>query len=270
LAKGLEFYQQYQNNPRITATFAPHAPYTISDQTFIKIQERASELDVKINLHLHETLDEINQSLATYKKRPIKRLHDLGFLSSQVLAIHCANLNEEDLDIFCATQPSVIHCPESNMKLASGICPIEKLRYLDINVALGTDSVASNNDLDMLSEMRQASFLSKVSTGNSLSYKANETIDLATINGAKALGIDKKLGTLKKGKLADFIAINVDDIEMLPIYDPIAQVVYASNRNQVSDVWVGGKQLMKNRQLLTLDEQALKEKARKWGEKIRG
>ncbi|MDP3561471.1 MAG: TRZ/ATZ family hydrolase [Legionellaceae bacterium] len=268
--KGIDFYEQYKNNTLITPTFAPHAPYTVSDQSFMRIKELADSFNLKINLHLHETNVEIEQSLTEFKKRPIKRLHDLGLLSPQLLAIHATQLNEEDLDILAQTKTHIIHCPESNMKLASGICPVEKLQSLGVNVALGTDSVASNNDLDMISEMRTATFLSKVSTMSPVSLNADETLALATLNGAKALGIDHMVGSLSKGKTADFIAIHLDEIETLPIYDPVIQLVYSCGRQQVSDVWVAGKQLMKNRELLTLNEREIVEKARFWGQKIRG
>ena len=268
--KGMDFYEQYKNHPSITTTFAPHAPYTVSDASFMRIKELAESLKLKVNLHLHETQDEINGSIEQFGKRPIKRLHDLGFLSEDVIAIHMANLNEEDLDILAITKPNIVHCPESNMKLASGICPVENLRKLGLNVALGTDSVASNNDLDMLSEMKSAALLAKLANLNPESLKAEDAIALATINGARAIGQDHKIGSLKAGKAADFITIKADDIEMLPIYSPSVQIVYASNRQQVSDVWVNGKQLMKNKQLVTINEQEIREKAIYWGDKIRG
>ncbi|MCR9191285.1 MAG: TRZ/ATZ family hydrolase [Gammaproteobacteria bacterium] len=262
--KGLEFYEQYKDHDFITPTFAPHAPYTVSDASFSRIKELSDKLDIKINLHLHETQTEIDQSMTEYQKRPIKRLHDLGLLSPQLLAVHTTQLNAEDLDILSQTKPHVIHCPESNMKLASGICPVDPLKELGINIALGTDSVASNNDLNMISEMRTATFLSKVSTLNPISCNADDTLELATLNGAKALGMDHFIGSLKKGKAADFIAINLDEIETLPVFDPVVQTIYSSSRQQVSDVWVAGRQLMKDRQLLTLNEAELKEKARRW------
>lgn len=268
-AKGLEFYEQYKDHPLVTTTLAPHAPYTVCDDSFIRVQAIAEKHALKINLHLHETLDEINQSLAQFNKRPIKRLYDLGFLSKDVIAIHMANLNDEDLDILAKAKPSVVHCPESNLKLASGICPVAKLKSAGINVALGTDSVASNNDLDMFSEMRQATFVSKYITSNPESLTAFDSIELATHNGAKALGMEHIIGTLEKGKAADFIAIALDEIETLPLYNPVSQIVYSSGRSQVSDVWVAGKQLMKNRMLMTLDEDELKEKARVWGARIK-
>ena len=266
--KGLEFYEEYKHHPLITPTWAPHSPYAISDQTFIRTQEMAEQLDLKINLHLHETEDEINHSLQNYKKRPIKRLHDLGFLSSRVIAIHSTCLNEEDLNIYAATQPSIVHCPSANLKLASGICPVKKLQTLGLTIALGTDSVCSNNDLNMINEMRSANFLSKISTMNPLSLNAMDTIAMATMNGAKTLGNATQTGSLKIGKAADFIAMDLDEIETLPIFNIPAQVVYASSRQQVTDVWVAGQQLMKDRVLLTLDETDLKSKAHFWGDKI--
>lgn len=266
--RGLEFYEEYKNHPLITTTFAPHAPYTISDATFMRIKEIADSLSLKINLHLHETMDEINQSLATFNKRPIKRLDDLGFLSPNVISVHSVNINAEDLEILSRTKPQIVHCPESNMKLASGICPLLALKEAGLNVGLGTDSVASNNDLNMIAEMRQANFLAKISTQNSLSLNAAETLQLATLDGAKVLGIEHLVGSLEKNKAADFIAMDLNAIETLPIYDPLAQVVYSSGREQVTDVWVAGKQLMKNRTLLTIDEEAVKAKAKFWGGKI--
>ena len=224
----------------------------------------ADALHLKINMHVHETQAEIEHSLTNYKKRPIQRLRELGLLSSDLIAIHSVQLNEEDLNILSDTRPSIVHCPISNMKLASGICPVEMLRGRGLNVALGTDSVASNNNLDMINEMRTATLLSKVSTLNPESLNVDDTIELATLNGARALGMDKKIGSLQPGKAADMIAIGFDEIETLPMFDPLVQIVYASSRHQVSDVWVAGKQLMKDRQLLTLDEKALKEKARLW------
>ncbi len=214
-------------------------------------------------------MDEINQSLTQFNKRPIKRLHDLGLLSPQLLAIHSANLNEEDLNILQITKPSIVHCPESNMKLASGICPVERLQSLGINVALGTDSAASNNDLDMISEMKSANFLAKITSMNPISMSAHETIKLATLGGAKALGVDHLIGSLSQGKAADFIAIDLNQVETLPTFDPVAQIVYSSGRHQVSDVWVAGKHLMHKRKLLTLDEEQIKEKAIYWGNRIR-
>lgn len=177
-------------------------------------------------------------------------------------------IDDQDLEILEAQRPQIVHCPESNMKLASGICPISKLQALKLNVALGTDGAASNNDLDMISEMRNATFLAKLVTHDSTTLSATETITLASLNGAKALGIDHITGTLSSGKAADFIAIRLNEIETLPLYHPESQIVYAASRHQVTDVWVAGKPLMKNRQLLTIDENEVKEKAAYWQRKL--
>lgn len=269
-AKGLEFCEQYQHHPRIRPVLAPHAPYTVSDASFQRVQAIADEYDLKINLHLHETEGEVTRALADSGKRPIQRLHDLGLMSPRLIAIHMAALNEADIDIVAKTKPAVVHCPESNMKLACGISPVTQLAQAGIKVALGTDSASSNNDLDMISEMRTASLLAKLSTGNPEALPVAEILGMATRNGAAALGIADETGSLVTGKAADITAIRLDDVETLPIYHPLSQLVYASNRQQVTDVWVGGKQLLKNRVLTTLDEAALKAKAREWQAKIKG
>lgn len=264
LQKGRVFCDTYHQHPFITPILSPHAPYTVSDESFMRVLDMAESLQLKINLHLHETADEINQSINQYQKRPIKRLYDLGFLSSRVLAVHMTQIDEEDLEILGITRPSIVHCPESNMKLASGICPLIALQNKKLNIALGTDSVASNNDLNMINEMRTAAFMAKVATQDPVCMNTDETFAMATVNGAKALGVDHIIGTLAPGKSADFIAINLDEIETLPVHDPMVQIIYSSGRHQVSDVWVAGKQLLKNRELLTIDEEAIKAKARLW------
>ncbi|MDX1901673.1 MAG: TRZ/ATZ family hydrolase [Gammaproteobacteria bacterium] len=267
-ARGLEFLEQYRNHPRVTTTLAPHAPYTVSDATFMRVKDIAEQYDLKINCHLHETTDEVNQSLEQFKMRPIERLHKLGLISPRLIAIHMTALENADFDILAKGKPSVVHCPESNMKLASGVCPVTHLQSLGLNVALGTDGAASNNDLDMISEMRSAALLAKVSTRDPQALSAQHAFSLATINGAKALGVDHFTGSLQKGKAADCIAIKLDEIETLPLYHPTSQIVYAASRNQVTDVWVAGKQLLKNRILTTLDESELKKSVHRWQEKL--
>ena len=268
-AKGLEFYEQYKNHPFITATVAPHAIYTVAEKNLLRVKEVAEKYNLKISMHIQETADEVNQSLEQTKLRPLKRLQNIGLVSPRLIAVHMTQINEEDLAILQAEKPNIVHCPESNMKLASGICPVEKLRSLGINVALGTDGSASNNDLNMLGEMRSASLLAKLSTHNPESLPAEESLKLATLHGAKALGIDHITGSLTIGKAADIVAIHLDEIETLPLYHPVSQIVYAAARNQVTDVWVAGKQLLKNRKLTTLDEKELIAKAKSWGKKIK-
>ena len=269
IQKGLAFHDQYAQHPLINATFAPHAIYTESDASLIKVGKLAQQHGLKVNMHIQETEGEVRDSLAKTNKRPLQRLDEMGLVNPDLIAVHMTQINEEDMAIIEAKKPNIVHCPESNMKLASGTCPVTHLLKADINVALGTDGAASNNDLDMISEMRSAAFLAKLSNLNPESLPTHTALKMATINGAKALGIDKITGSLSKTKSADFIAINLDEIETLPLYHPESQIIYAAGKHQVTDVWVAGKQLMRNRQLLTIDETAIKEKAKRWASKIK-
>lgn len=268
-SKALDFYQQYKNHERITPTLAPHSTYTVSIEHLEKVKELAGQYNLKTNIHLQEAPSEILGSLEKYKKRPLERLNDIGMVSPNLIAIHMTQLVESDFDILKKTKPSIVHCPESNMKLSCGACPVDKLISLGINVALGTDGAASNNDLDMISEMRSAAFLGKLSTNNPKALPAETVLQMATLNGAKALGIDHLTGSLTPGKAADFIAIDLDQIETQPLYHPVSQIVYASSRNQVTDVWINGKHLLKDRKLMTLDEKELLMKAKTWRKKIK-
>ncbi len=264
LHKGLELYEQYRHHPLLTTAFAPHAPYTVSDDNLIKINALAEELDIPVHIHLHETTDEIQQSLSNFSQRPIKRLEQLGLLSPSLLAVHMTQLQTDEFEVLQRYGVNVVHCPQSNMKLASGFCPVSRLLDNNINIALGTDGAASNNDLDMLGELQSAALLAKAVSGNAASVPAYIALRMATINGAKALGIDTITGSLVKGKAADIIAINLDAIETQPIYHPVSQIVYSATREQVSDVWVQGKHLLKGRRLMTVDIEKIKEQAREW------
>ena len=268
LVKGEQVHDKYRHNTHIHTAFAPHAPYTVSDGPLQRINILAEELDIPIHMHIHETADEVKQSEERHGQRSIQRLHELGLLSPRLIAVHMTQLTEEEITLLNAQGVHVVHCPESNLKLASGFCPVSELLQRDINVALGTDGAASNNDLDMLGEMRTAALLAKGTSGNSSVLPAHQALQMATINGAKALGIDHITGSLTKGKAADVIAINLDTIESQPLYDPVSHIVYAANRNQITDVWVAGKQLLKNRTLTTIEEKSVLSKSRDWQEKI--
>lgn len=267
--KGLEFLAEYKNHPLVKTTLAPHAIYTVAEPTLLKVKDIAEKYNLKINMHIHETADEINQSLAQTNMRPLRRLQKIDMVSPRLIAVHMTQVDDEDFEILQAHMPHVVHCPESNMKLASGSCPVVEFQKLGINVALGTDGAASNNDLNMLGEMRSAAFHAKLLTQNPESLEAKKILTMATLNGAKALGMDHLIGSLTVGKAADFIAINLDEIETLPLYHPESQIVYAASRSQVTDVWVGGKQLMRNRKLLTIDETEVMHKAKYWAGKIK-
>jgi 5-methylthioadenosine/S-adenosylhomocysteine deaminase len=268
LLKGEQVHDKYRHNSHIHTAFAPHAPYTVSDEPLQRINILAEELDIPVHMHIHETADEVKQSEEQHGQRSIQRLHELGLLSPRLLAVHMTQLTQDEIALLSAQGVHVVHCPESNLKLASGFCPVSDLLQEGINVALGTDGAASNNDLDMLGEMRTAALLAKGTSGNSSALPAYQALEMATINGAKALGIDHITGSLTKGKAADVIAIDLDSIESQPLYDPISHIVYAANRNQVSDVWVAGRQLMKNRELTSIEEKSVLNKSREWQEKI--
>lgn len=268
-SKGLDFYEKYKNHARITPTMAPHAMYTVSEDAYLlKAREIAEQYDLKINMHVQEPKNEIDIIQQQCQLRPLQRLKKLGLLTPRLIAIHLLHVNDEDMELLAEHKPNIVHCPESNMKLASGTCPVTDLLARNVNVALGTDGAASNNDLNMLGEMRTAAFLAKHVTGNPESLPATSALKMATLNGARALGADNQIGSLRIGKAADFAAIQLEEIETQPVYHPISQIVYAASRQQVTDVWVAGKQLLKNRKLTTLDEQELLAKARYWGGKI--
>lgn len=268
--KGMAFYEQYKNHERIVPVMAPHSTYTLSKDQLKQAKQLADQHHLKIHIHLQESAAEVENVYKQHGERPLERLHHLDMINPQLIAVHMTEINDRDFEILQQMKPNIVHCPESNMKLASGICPVDKLLKHGINVALGTDGAASNNDLDMITEMRSAAFLSKISTRHPESLSAETVLQMATINGAKALGIDAMTGSLKVGKAADFIAIDLDALETQPVYHPISQIVYAASRHQVTDVWVAGKQLLKNRQLTTFDEKILLHHVKLWQQKISG
>lgn len=268
LSKGLALHDELRHNPLVTAAFAPHAPYSVSDEPLLKIRTLAAELDRPIHMHLHETQDEIDQGRQHYGMRPMKRLKQLDVLGPSFVAVHMTQLTDEEIAQFAESGGSVVHCPESNLKLASGFCPVARLIDAGINVAIGTDGAASNNDLDVMGEMRAAALLAKAVSNNAAAVPAHTALRMATLNGAKALGLEADIGSLEVGKAADITAIRLDDLETQPLYDPISNVVYAAGRHQVSDVWVAGRRLLKNRELTTLDIEELFQKTAAWREKL--
>jgi len=269
IEKGLALHEQLRHEALITTTFAPHAPYTVSDEPLSQIRTLSDELELQVHMHVHETEHEVQEQQQKTNQTPIQRLHDLGLLNPSFMAVHMTQLTDKDIQLIANTGSHIVHCPESNLKLASGFCPITKCIEAGINVALGTDGAASNNDLDMFGEMRTAALLAKGVSGDASAVPAITALKMATINGAKALGIDNYTGSLSIGKSADVIAIDLDQIETQPLYDPISQIVYATNRQQVTDVWVAGKQLLKHRQLTTLNIDDLRLKISKWQERLK-
>lgn len=262
--KGLQLRDDYKSFERITIGFGPHAPYTVSDQPFARIVTLAEELQAPIQIHLHETASEVDEAVQTKGQRPIARMKDLGVLGPNTQCVHMTQLTDEDIATVKETGASVVHCPESNMKLASGICPIQKLLDNDITVALGTDGPASNNDLDMFGELASAALLAKVGARDAAAVSAESALYMATMGGAKALGIDKITGSLETGKKADLIAVSMDDINLMPCYNVMSQLVYNNRHTRVSHMWVSGKILLSDGKLLTINAAEVKQKAAHW------
>ena len=268
LRQAVELFGDLKHHPRIKIAFGPHAPYTVGDENLEKVRVIAEELDAAIHMHVHETAFEVQQSVEQRGERPLARLGRLGLLGPRFQAVHMTQISDDDLALLVESNSSVIHCPESNLKLASGFCPVERLWQAGVNVAVGTDGAASNNDLDLLGETRTAALLAKAVAGSATALDAHRALRMATLNGARALGLDQEIGSLEVGKAADMVAFDLSGLARQPIYDPVSQLIYASGRDCVQHVWVGGKPLLEDRRLTRLDEQQLGATARAWGQRI--
>jgi 5-methylthioadenosine/S-adenosylhomocysteine deaminase len=269
LHKGQLLHDHYRHHPRISTSYAPHAPYTVSDSTLEAVVMNAEELDVAIHMHVHETEAELSASIEQYGIRPLERLKQLGLLSPRLIAVHMTQLNEQEIEWCTQAGIHIAHCPNSNLKLASGFSPVAELVQRGINMTIGTDSASSNNTLDMFAEMKQAALLAKGVAQDASAIPAHTALEMATINAAKSLGIDDITGSLEVGKAADMIAVDLTSIESQPCYDIISQLVYASGRDKVTDVWVAGQQLLKERQLTTLNQSKIIANSQQWAQKIR-
>ncbi len=268
LSKGLALRDELRNEPLLSFCLAPHAPYTVSDKSLRQIATFASELDLPVHMHVHETVAEIEQSLKEHGVRPLQRLADLGLLGPGLIAVHTVHLEPREIELFAQHGCHVAHCPSSNLKLASGLAPVRALLAAGVNVALGTDGAASNNRLDMFAEIRLAALLAKGITGDATALPAWQALEMATLGAARALGLDSKIGSLRPGKFADLAAVRLDDIETSPCYDPLSHLVYAAGREQVSHVWVNGKLVLDDRQLTTIDTQEVIATAAYWRARI--
>ncbi|MGR9054166.1 MAG: TRZ/ATZ family hydrolase [Gammaproteobacteria bacterium] len=268
IEKGLALHERLRHEPLITTLFAPHAPYTVSDEPLKKIRTFADQLEIPIQMHVHETAHEVEHAFGANGKRPLQRLHELGLIDPSFMGVHMTQLSDNEIDRFAEAGAHIVHCPESNLKLASGFCPVARCLDRGINVALGTDGAASNNDLDMLGEMRTAALLGKAVAGDASAVPAFSALQMATINGAKALGLDREIGSLVAGKAADVVALDLSLLETQPLYCPISQIVYAASRQQVTDVWVAGRRLLKQRRLTTLDPEELSERLDTWHRRL--
>lgn len=259
----LEHYAKPEHE-LLSFSWAPHAPYTLQDTHFKQLAEHALDTQLPIHIHLHETAHEIQMSHDQYGCRPLQRLKDLGLLEHKLQAVHMTQIEDEDIGLLKDHDIHIITCPESNLKLASGFCPVHKLIEADINVAIGTDGAASNNDLDMLGESKTTALLAKGIANDPTAVSAHTALRMATLNGAMALGLENKIGSIVPGKLADLIAIKLDDCHNAPGHHPHSELVYTSNRHQVTDVWIAGKRLVKERALQTLNPVDLATKAADW------
>lgn len=269
LQKGFAAHDTWRNNPLITSSIAPHAPYTVSNKTFESIITYAEQLSLSIHTHLHETQDEIIQSEAQYGLRPIQRLAEFGLLGPNFVAAHCVHLLSNEIDLLAEYGCHVAHCPSSNLKLASGIAPLTQLLAKGVNVGLGTDGAASNNRLDIFSEMRLSALLAKGVSGDATVVPAYQALAMATINAAKALGLDDKIGSIEVGKFADLAAVKLSDITTAPYYDPISHLVYACGREHVTHTWVAGELRYSNGIYASIEPNELKEIINSWQPKLR-
>ncbi len=247
LRKGLATRDVFRNDPLVSFTLAPHAPYTVADLTLKRIAVLAEELDLPIHTHVHETDDEISESIAKHGCRPLQRLDRLGLVSERLIAVHAVQLNEHEIALLAQRGCSVAHCPASNLKLGSGFAPIAKLSAAGVNVAIGTDGAASNNRIDMLAELRLAALLAKGVAHDASVFGAPEALESATLGGARALGLDRSIGSIEVGKQADLVAFDLAAVQTQPMYDVVSQIVYAAGRDQVTDVWIAGAPVVHKR-----------------------
>lgn len=267
-SKGLKVHDESRSLSLISTMFTPHAPYTVSDEPLLQTRTYADELQIPIHMHVHETAQEISDAKDAGQVRPLQRLEQLGLLNPRMIAVHMTELSDAEIELVALQGVHVVHCPNSNAKLASGQCRVTDLIEAGVNVALGTDSAASNNNLDMLAEMRAAALGSKQQSGNAEALPAWQALEMATLNGARALNQQHKIGSLVVGKAADICAINLKNIATQPVYDPLSQLIYSASRQQVSDVWVDGKAVLTQHQLQAIDVDKLLENVASWGEKI--
>lgn len=267
--RACELHDNWRDDALIGTAFAPHAPYTVSDANFERVRMLADQLDLPVHLHTHETAQEIADSLKLHGQRPLARLDRLGLVNDRLIAVHMTQLTEGEIHLCAERGVSVVHCPESNLKLASGFCPACALVRAGVNLAIGTDGCASNNDLDMFSENRTAAILAKAVANDATALDAATTLRAATLGGARALGFGDKIGSIEVGKQADLACVDLSVLETQPLHHVLSQLVYAAGRHQVSDVWIAGQPKLVQRELVGMDVAAITANARQWRDRIR-
>lgn len=268
IRKGLRLHDQVKDSGLVGVAFGPHAPYTVGDETLCRIRTLADELDLPIHMHVHETAFEVEESIRQFGMRPLQRLHQLNLLTPRLQAVHMTQLDQSDVALIAELGVSVVHCPESNLKLGSGFCPTHRLLEAGVNLALGTDGAASNNDLDMLGEMRTAALLAKGLASDPTVLDAHAALRMATLGGAQALCLGDEIGSLEVGKAADMAAVDLSGLASQPVYNPVSQLLYTCSASQVSDVWVGGREKLRDGRLRGLDQAKLLSEAQQWARQI--
>ncbi|MBO6849274.1 MAG: TRZ/ATZ family hydrolase [Marinobacter sp.] len=268
LSKGAAFIEQWQGNGYIMPAIGPHAPYTVSDEPMRRAAALSAETGARLQIHLHETAFEVGEAVEKSGQRPTRRLAELGVLNTLTQCVHMTQIDDSDIELLTQTGAHVIHCPESNLKLASGLCPVQKLTDAGVNVAIGTDGAASNNNLDLFGEMNTAAMVAKVVAGDAAALPAHHAIAMATLHGARALGRDHELGSLAAGKLADLIAVDLSDPFLQPVYDPASHLVYSNHGRQVSHSWINGVPQVQDGRLTRIDVPDLMLRVRSWSERI--
>ena len=245
LRKSEALIRDLEGDEFVHATIAPHAPYTVSDESLARCAELSDRYGVPIHIHVGETATEVTDSLKVHGMRPIDRLEKLGLLNDRLIAVHSVHADASDIGKMAAAHASMCHCPSSNLKLASGFSPLAAFMKAGVNVGIGTDSAASNDKLDMLAETRLAAMLAKAVAGDPTVAKVFDMIEAATLGGARALHWDSEIGSLEKGKAADIIAVELSGAECLPVSDPAAQLLYSASREHVTHTWVAGELIAK-------------------------
>ena len=266
--RALQVHDDLRSSELLTTALAPHAPYTVSDEGFQSIKMYAEELDIPIHLHLHEAATEVDAAVAETGMRPFKRMSDMGLLSPALQAIHMTQLTDAEISQLAIHGVHVVHCPESNLKLASGFCRVKDLISAGVNVCIGTDGAASNNNLDMLEEIRSTALLAKGVSLDATAVSAHQALAMATINGARMLGLDEQIGSLEVGKMADITAVDLSALNFQPVHHPVSQLVYTATGHQVSDVWIAGRHLLRDGEFTQLDVADLRARVASWQEKI--
>jgi 5-methylthioadenosine/S-adenosylhomocysteine deaminase len=266
--KGLALYDEFKSDPLVSTCLAPHAPYTVCDSSLSRIRMLSDQLGVPVHMHVHETAHEVDEARRSLGMRPLARLQQLGLVNEWLLAVHMTQLTAAEIELCARAGVSVIHCPESNLKLASGFCPVEALRRAGVRLALGTDGAASNNDLDMFGEMRTAALLAKAVAADAAALPAAAVLRMATIDAARALRLDHRIGSIEPGKRADLIAVDLGELRTQPVYDPISQLVYAAGSHQVREVWLDGRRRLRGGALVDMDVAAILDRGRIWRDRI--